>query len=277
MAPTLDVAVIGCGVMGARHAACVARDPDVRLFTVDIHPERARALAAAHGGSPVTSPPASVAAAIVATPTSTHAEVAAPLLARGLWCLVEKPLAATAASARGLFGPRCVVGQVERFNPAVRAAGDLHPREVEAIRTAPPAGRGLDVHVALDLLIHDLDLVLGWAPDDARWVVDRAEGDVDQLCATIHCATLTATFRCSRVADRRERVVSCRGEDGITTLDLAAGRAWRGGIELARDGGPDALTCQWRAVRAQIAADEPANDRGAAAVELAERIVARIG
>lgn len=104
----------------------------------------------------------------VATSTPAHAAVAEAALRRGIHVLVEKPMAATPeegtrmlGAARGA-GRALYVGQVERHNPAVRAALPYlrSPKFIEAHRLAPPVARGIDVDVVLDLMIHDLDLAL---------------------------------------------------------------------------------------------------------------------
>ena len=208
----IDVAVVGCGHMGARHAAVLARDPRCRLVScVDILPERARELVSRFGGEASESVPSGVDAVIVATPTLTHEEVAAPLLERGLWCLVEKPLVPTPAAASRLLSPRLVVGHIERFNPAVRAAGVLRPRYLEARREAPPTGRSADIDVVLDLMIHDLDLLLHWCEPGASVEVVDAVGvgePVDTASVRLRTSDgLTATLVASRVAAKRARWV----------------------------------------------------------------------
>src|SRR5690606_29175278 len=107
----------------------------------------------------------------IAVPTSDHAEVALAALENGVHVLIEKPLAPSleeadrvlaAAKERGLL---VATGHVERFNAALRACEPYldEPRFIESHRLAPFSPRGLDVAVVLDLMIHDIDLVLGLA------------------------------------------------------------------------------------------------------------------
>lgn len=272
--------------MGERHARTVAADPGAELAAViDLLPERAASLADRHGCRAATTVPAEVDAVVIATPTSTHADVAVPLLARRQWCLVEKPLAHTVAAARALVDPRCRVGHVERFNPAVRAAGPLCPVVVEGRRIAPPTGRGLDVDVILDLMIHDLDLVLGWTgAGEVAWV-DVAGvvlgGRVDTASVRLRTTTgLTASLVASRVAAERQRVLHCYEPGRCTRLDLLAGVAVRGTERLGVDDPRDALRCQWDGFAAAVRGDERAPGAacidGLRAVALAERILGEI-
>lgn len=107
-------------------------------------------------------------AVTVAAPTPAHHEVTLAALARGIPTLVEKPMAAAPEHGEAMLalarakGVALAVGQIERFNPAVRAALPFltSPRFIEAHRLAPPVPRGTDVDVILDLMIHDLDLAL---------------------------------------------------------------------------------------------------------------------
>ncbi len=168
----LRVAVLGVGHLGKFHARIHRENPRAELVAVvDPNLERARALAAELGCAAFADPaelPRDIDAASVAVPTARHAAVAVPLLARGVHCLIEKPLAASveeadqilAAAARG--GAKVAVGHVERFQPGlrkVRAMG-LKPRFIECHRLAPFSFRSLDVGVVHDLMIHDLDLIL---------------------------------------------------------------------------------------------------------------------
>ena len=165
-------AVVGTGHLGKFHARIHRDNPRARLVAlVDPDLSRARSLAAELGCAACASIdelPREVEAVSIATPTVLHEAVAAPLLERGVHCLVEKPLAANiaeadrmlAAAARG--GALLSVGHVERFQPALRAvkARGFRPRFVECSRLAPFSGRSRDIGVVHDLMIHDLDLVL---------------------------------------------------------------------------------------------------------------------
>jgi len=146
--------------------------PDVELVcVVDIDEERARAVAGELGTRWVTAVdamPGGVAAASIAVPTSDHFPVAGRCIERGIDVLVEKPLTATLEEARTLTGQSeragviLQVGHIERFNGAVRKLVSLvsTPLFIEAHRMAPYSNRGDDVGVVLDLMIHDLDIVL---------------------------------------------------------------------------------------------------------------------
>ncbi len=270
--------------MGARHAAVIARDPRCQLtHTLDIVPERAHALVDRFGGQAVESLPEGVDAVVVATPTITHCEVAAPLLERDVWCLVEKPLAGSARTAATLASPRLVVGHIERFNPAVRAAGVLRPRYVEARREAPPTGRSEDIDVVMDLMIHDLDLILNWAQPGAGIEVVDAVGVGDPAdTASVRLRTsdgFTATLVASRVAAKRARWIHAFEPGRYTTLDLLTGRASRAGAPLPLEDDRDALTTQWEAFRDAVtgeASPTVGGEAGIRAVQLAEQICERI-
>lgn len=278
----IDVAVVGCGHMGRHHARIVAAHPECRLVAaVDLVPERAAEIAARWGAEARRDVP-DVDAIVIATPASTHAALAGPLLARGSWVLVEKPLAATAVDAHELASPRLGVGHVERFNPAIRAAGDLRPRYIEARRLSPPSDRGRDVDVVLDLMVHDLDLVLAWTCGAVAWfdavgvAVDGPLIDTASVRLRTTCG-VTASLVASRVAGAPERTLRVFESGRATTLDLQAGIAFRDG-PLPPAGG-DALTAQWAAfvgaIRGEGALPVGFSD-GRRVVALAERISAAI-
>ncbi|MFM7109477.1 MAG: Gfo/Idh/MocA family oxidoreductase [Planctomycetaceae bacterium] len=170
------MAVVGCGHLGTIHARLLAARADVELVAV-VDPDAAgrERVAAAHSCRPLAEPRDLVGlvdAAVVAAPTGLHAAVSLPLLAAGIDLLVEKPLAATVEDARAIViaarrhGRTVAVGHVERFNPAWRAAAALARGAtlVDAERLAPFTFRSLDVGVVLDLMIHDIDLVLSLEP-----------------------------------------------------------------------------------------------------------------
>jgi predicted dehydrogenase len=168
----LKVAVVGVGHMGRNHARIYGELDGCELVgVVDKDLDRARQVAGQHGGQAVSrfaDLTSSVDAASVAVPTVYHAEVAIPLLERGIAVLVEKPLAPDAASARQLVeaarkhGCLLQVGHSERFNPVVQAMLRMQvaPRFIETHRISPFTFRSADIGVVFDMMIHDIDIVL---------------------------------------------------------------------------------------------------------------------
>src|SRR5688572_6012776 len=171
----IPVAVIGCGRMGRLHARVYSQMPQVRLVgVVDADEEAARKTAEEYGGAVFEAPEAligRVRAVTIATPTVTHESVATPLLSAGIACLIEKPLAKDVGEARRIveLGKRheavVQVGHIERFNPAVRSLRklEIRPRFIEVTRISPLTFRSIDVGVVLDVMIHDIDIVLSLA------------------------------------------------------------------------------------------------------------------
>jgi predicted dehydrogenase len=168
----LRAAVIGVGYLGRYHALKYQALPQVDLVgVVDIQAERARKVAEQLRTRAFTDYRdliGRIEAATVAVPTTEHHPIARELLEHGIHVLVEKPIAATIEQAEDLVdvagrqGAILQVGHLERFNPAVQAlAGRVtNPLFVESHRISPFAGRGLDVDVVLDLMIHDIDILL---------------------------------------------------------------------------------------------------------------------
>ncbi|MFB3829137.1 MAG: Gfo/Idh/MocA family oxidoreductase [Bryobacteraceae bacterium] len=168
----LRVAVVGAGQFGRNHCRTVAQSSRAELVAVvDTDAQRAVEAASAWGSRPYTSLDAvlgSVDAAIVAVPTAVHADVGAALLEAGAHVLVEKPIAPDLESAARLTaaarrnGRILQVGHLERFNPAVTAleARCRLPLFFEVHRMSVFSPRSLDIDVVLDLMIHDIDIVL---------------------------------------------------------------------------------------------------------------------
>jgi predicted dehydrogenase len=179
---SLRVAVIGAGAFGNNHLRVLHHLPGVLITAaVDPNVSRATAAAAKYGCAGLHSivQLRDVDAAIVAVPTIDHAAVACDLLERGIDVLVEKPIAADLASARRVAdtasrtGRIVQVGHLERFNPAIRALQDAVtlPLFFEIHRMSAFSPRSLDVDVVLDLMIHDIDIVLsvvGAMPEEIR-------------------------------------------------------------------------------------------------------------
>ena len=176
---TVKVGVVGVGSLGERHARIYAELPETELVGVyDVHRERAAEVAARYQAIPcssLTELAAQIEAASVVVPTDQHHAVAGRLLEYGLHLLVEKPIAATTQEAESLVAladrKRLIlqIGHVERFNPAFSFLDQLkaRPRFIEAHRLAPYPPprpglppRGTEVSVVLDLMIHDLEVIL---------------------------------------------------------------------------------------------------------------------
>lgn len=167
----LRLAVVGVGHLGRHHVRVAASLPGVALVGVhDHHEGRAEQIAQEFGIQALAGPDAVADAAqavVVATPTSSHAELGRFFLERGLDVLVEKPIAGSVAEADGLVrlararGRILQVGHVERYNPAVEAllARAREPVFVEGHRLGLFTPRSLDVDVVRDLMIHDLQIV----------------------------------------------------------------------------------------------------------------------
>lgn len=169
---TVRAAVVGVGHLGQHHARIYAEMDGVELVGVsDVDRERANSIAARFGARVVEDfreLGSDIDVVSIAVPTVNHFKVASWFLERKIPVLVEKPICATVAEARRLTelaekqGVCLQVGHVERFQPVFRAGKqlDLHPRFIEAHRLAPFSFRSTDIGVVLDLMIHDLDIVL---------------------------------------------------------------------------------------------------------------------
>ncbi len=168
----LRVGVVGVGHIGSNHARIYAELPHAEFVAVfDIDSARAAEIAAKYKTKAVESLnqfAEMVDAASVATPTNAHFSVARDLLARGKHLLIEKPITENTADARELAQAaaekRLVlqVGHVERFNPVLSALEQrlTHPRFIEAHRLSPYPNRSTEIGVVLDLMIHDLEIIL---------------------------------------------------------------------------------------------------------------------
>jgi predicted dehydrogenase len=158
--------------MGQLHARVYSQMPRVRLVGLyDADREIAHAASEKHGGEVFDSIEAlaeRVQAVTIAVPTAHHARVAEALLKRKVACLIEKPLARDVIEARQIVdwsrqsGAVVQVGHIERFNPVVRSMSKIaiEPRFIEVIRISPLTFRSIDVGVVLDMMIHDIDIVL---------------------------------------------------------------------------------------------------------------------
>jgi predicted dehydrogenase len=232
----IRVAVVGVGHMGRYHVAKYAAMDGARLVAVVDADEKRAAEAAAEFGCDALGDPAAllgrVDAVSVAVPTVAHGEVACPLLAAGVPALIEKPLAQTVEEGRRLLaaaaagGTFIQVGHTERFNPVVTAIDryGIAPRYVECHRVSPFTFRSADVGVVLDVMIHDIDIVLhlvGSPVTDVRAVGVSVIGPSEDLAnvrlqfANGCVANLTA----SRMAFRTDRRVRLFSRQAYLSLD----------------------------------------------------------
>ncbi len=172
MTTPIRTGVVGTGHMGTHHVRCNAALPDCDLTAVyDANPKAAAAAAKkhrTHAAADLEDFADRVDAATICTPTVTHFEIGKFLLERGKHLLIEKPIAPNSAEARALAelatANNCVlqVGHIERFNPALAALeGKLNnPRFLEVTRLSPFPNRSTDIGVVLDLMIHDIEIIL---------------------------------------------------------------------------------------------------------------------
>jgi len=250
--PPLKTAVIGVGRMGRHHARIYNQIEHATLVAVvDADRQRAETVADEYGCDALTSVEEllaahpDLAAASVAVPTEHHLAAARPLLERKIACLIEKPLASTVAQARKLdriarkHKAVLQVGHTERFNPAIRAvaAMNLVPRFIEVDRISPMSFRSLDVGVVMDMMIHDLDIVLMFARSpiakiDAVGVAVFGEHE-DVTSARINFKSgLVVNLTASRLALNTSRRMRFFSENAYVSLDYQA----RTGIVVNRSG-----------------------------------------
>lgn len=238
MNKALQVGLIGAGHFGRYHALKLAGASRATLVGLaDTNPARAREVAW-EAGCPVKTVDellTEAEAVIIAAPAEFHYEHAARALKAGRHVLVEKPIAATLEQADELIslarqmGVVLQVGHLERFSAAHGAVSQRmgRPLYIEAVRIAPFKPRGTDVSVILDLMIHDLDLILALA-DSEVISVDAVGAPVastfdDIANARIRFASgAVATITASRISLKTERKMRIFSQTGYLTVDFAA-------------------------------------------------------
>ena len=236
----LPVGVVGVGSLGFHHARILRDLPGAALVGFhDTDPERSASVSAELGVPAWASLDdllSRVEAVVVSVPTTDHAAVALRALERGSHLLIEKPIAPSLEEADrivGLAASRGLVvatGHVERFNGALRACEAYldRPRFVESHRLAPFNPRGTDVAVVLDLMIHDIDLVLGLVGERVDTVhaigVPVLSGSTDIANARLGFAGgAVANITASRVSLEKMRKIRFFQPSGYISLDLAQG------------------------------------------------------
>ena len=242
MMDPLNVGVIGVGHLGSLHTKMYAQTSLVNLVGVyDVDSQRAKKVAAEFGikaFSTLDELLSQVEAVSIATVTQSHYDVAMQVIKRGVHLLIEKPITATIEQAKALTeraeikGLKLQVGHIERFNPAILALEpyNITPLFIESHRLAQFNPRGSDVAVVLDLMIHDIDLILSLVKSkvtriDANGIavisdtpdIANARLQFENGCV----ANVTA----SRISQNKMRKMRLFQRDAYISIDFAQGLA----------------------------------------------------
>jgi UDP-N-acetylglucosamine 3-dehydrogenase len=232
----IRVGIVGAGIMGSNHARVLRAVPDAAVVVVtDPDADKGQRLADHIGArfeSRLEALPGQVDAAIVATPTETHADIAVTLLESGIDVLVEKPIAPTVEEAKDLVSVArkhdriLMVGHVERFNPAVLELdryvdGLIH---IDVRRVGPFSPR-IATGVVLDLMIHDVDLVNTLAGSEVSTLSSltrrvRAESEDIAMCVLTYANGVSATLTASRVSQGKQRQIELTQKANVVVADL---------------------------------------------------------
>ena len=257
----LQVAVVGVGSFGRNHARVyreLAEEGVELAAVVDASLGRAQSVAAEFGGqafgsvNDMLAACPGVKAVSVAVPTVAHLAVARELMERGVDVLIEKPLAFSTAEADALIalakqhGRVAQVGHLERFNPAVRATWALltRPMFFEVHRLSVFTPRSLDVDVVLDLMIHDLDIVLKMANSPVRELraagLPVLTGKVDIASVRIEFESgCIANFTASRISTERVRKLRFFQPSQYVSLDYSRRDVFSLTVKPAAGGVPE--------------------------------------
>jgi len=232
----IKIGVIGAGNLGQHHARVCTELADAELAGVcDSNLERAREIAERHKVpfyQNYRELLGKVDAVSIVVPTTLHHQVARDSLAAGKHVLVEKPITATVAQAGELVSLaqtrnlKLQVGHIERFNPALRAAAGYikDPKFIECVRISPFGGRNTDVPVVLDLMIHDIDIVLNFVRSELERVTAiglcLASGKEDIANAWLEFANgCLANLTASRISGKKERRARFYHADSFISVD----------------------------------------------------------
>lgn len=299
----LRVGVIGVGHLGQHHARLYGSLPGAALVgVVDADPGRAKEVAERVGTAVYDDVGVllrQVEAVSIAAPTSAHYAIARQCLEAGVHVLVEKPITATPDEARELVALARArrlalqVGHIERFNPVLLKARPLirEPLLIECRRVSPFTGRSTDVDVVLDLMIHDLDMVLSFRPGSVTGVCAVGMPVISDKIDLAHAwitfeSGCVAVLAASRAAAGRARELTVVQRDACLLLDYQSRQAiiqrvsGEPASEQIRGGDEEPLKLELEsfldAVRAGTTPVVTGED-GAAALSLAYRVIEEIG
>ena len=252
----IRVAVVGAGSFGREHARVYSEIADCKLVAVcDVDQTRGRSVAERYSAGYVGDYRELIGivdAVSVAAPTASHQEIACELLAAGIAALVEKPIARTLEEADQIIQASSLgaavlqVGHLERFNPAVTAAASIltQPRFFEGHRLSIFTPRSLDIDVVMDLMIHDIDVVLAFVNSEVTEV--RASGlpiltpRIDIANARVEFANgSVANLTASRVSAERVRKLRFFQPGQYVSIDYAAQEAAVVSVKTRPEGRPE--------------------------------------
>lgn len=242
MSNTVKVAVIGAGMMGKNHLKTYKSMPGVELVGVyDIFPDACKAAAETFGIKAFASLQEvadNVDAVSVVTTSVTHCEVGLFFLNRGIHCLIEKPLAATEEECRKLIktaadhNATLLVGHIEQFNPAVEQMHKLLSdtskiRSLTAQRMSAASGRITDVDVSMDLMIHDMEIILSLVKSPIANVQAASVKTKDSPMGKDYITALlqfengaTANLTASRITQARVRTLTVTTDTNYIDMDF---------------------------------------------------------
>jgi predicted dehydrogenase len=251
----LKVGVIGVGHLGSLHAKIYKQNPECELVGIcDIDKNRLDEVSLGLGVPGFTDYRQLIGkaqAVSVSSPTKLHHDIAAGLLKQGIHVLVEKPFTLNLKEADNLIRIACrnrlilQVGHIERFNSAFSATKKIinRPRFIECHRLSPFSGRSLDVGAVLDIMIHDIDIVLGLVPGGIKRI-DAVGINVLTDSEDIANARITFKDNCvanltaSRVSDEAMRKIRIFQKDAYICLDYKDAAACvyrRDGTKIAKE------------------------------------------
>jgi len=234
----IKVGVIGVGHLGRHHARIFSELEDCELYAVvDTDSKQAQEIAAEYRTRAMTDYNdliGKVEAVSIAVPTVLHYQIAKDMLSQGIDVLVEKPMTSTLQHARELIDladhQKAIlqVGHLERFNGAVLALEKYinDPRFIESHRIAPFVERGVDVDVVLDLMIHDIDIILSLVKSKAKRIeavgVPVISSKIDIANARLEFENgCLANVTASRVSLKKERKIRLFQRNAYFSLDYA--------------------------------------------------------
>jgi len=275
---SVKTGVIGVGAIGRNHARIYAELESCELVGIyDANIKHAASIAAEFGTKPFSNLEelvAEVGAASVSTPTITHRDIATQLLNAGKHVLVEKPISDSVDDAKAIIdlahekGLVLQIGHIERFNPVMSQLEERlnHPKFIECHRLSPFPQRSLDIGVVLDLMIHDLEIVLHLVNSPVA-LVDAVGIPVLTRREDIANARIrfengcVANITASRISPERMRKIRVFQSDAYLSLDYKDQSGWiyrKDGMEIGRE-------------EVEVERDEPLKRELAAFVECAAK------